>query len=107
MLWMHTADGWLRPELKQGATWNLIRALGGLAAPTFLLLTGLVMSMGWAMAGAVGRTPEQSARGQRSDIARGLQLVVLGYALRVQMWMLDAAGYRLAEAWAAAALLVA
>jgi hypothetical protein len=27
---------------------------------------------------------------------------VLGYALRVQMWMLDAAGYRLPEAWAAA-----
>jgi uncharacterized membrane protein len=101
MLWMHTADGWLRPELKQGPAWDAIRTVGGLAAPTFLLLAGLGLALGWSRAGAAP-TPGQVAAAQRAELARGLQLVVLGYALRVQMWMLDADGYRLVEGWAAA-----
>lgn len=101
MLWMHSADGWLRPELKQGPAWDLIRALGGLAAPTFLLLAGVGMTLGWSAAktrpgGRAVLLP------QDGEIARALQLVVLGYALRLQMWMLDGAGYRLAEGWASA-----
>jgi uncharacterized membrane protein len=105
MLLMHTADGWLRPELKRGAAWDTIRALGGIGAPTFLLLAGVSVALGWGAAAAQGRGEGVLAR--RSELARGLQLVVLGYALRVQMWMLDAAGYRLAEGWAAAIPLAA
>lgn len=101
MLWMHSADGWLRPELKQGAAWDLIRALGGLAAPTFLLLSGAGLALGWSAVRA-GPTAQAALPPQRVEIARALQLVVLGYALRLQMWMLDGAGYRLAEGWAAA-----
>jgi uncharacterized membrane protein len=107
MLWMHTADGWLRPELKQGASWDLIRALGGLAAPTFLLLSGLGLALGWRVITAAAAVPVHAAGAQRSEVARGLQLIVLGYALRLQMWMLDAAGYSLAEGWAAAVPLAA
>jgi uncharacterized membrane protein len=107
MLWMHTADGWLRPELKHGPAWDLIRALGGLAAPTFLLLSGVGLALGWSAVAAVPGAPDQAAAAQRSELARGLQLVVLGYALRLQMWMLDAAGYRLPEGWAAAVPLAA
>jgi uncharacterized membrane protein len=94
MLWMHTADGWLQPELKAGAAWNVIRALGGLAAPTFLLLAGLSLGLGW---GASER-PHSPAR-QRKEVARGLQILVLGYGLRLQMWMLDAGGVRHLNAW--------
>lgn len=102
MLWMHSADGWLRPELKHGAIWDIIRALGGLAAPTFLLLSGVSLGLGWGSSSVADGSPEQAASNQRAELARGLQLMVLGYALRVQMWMLDAAGYRLPEGWAAA-----
>ena len=41
MIWMHTADGWLLPSLRSGQIWALIRAIGGMAAPMFLLLAGL------------------------------------------------------------------
>jgi uncharacterized membrane protein len=94
MLWMHTADGWLLPGLKSGGTWNFIRGLGGLAAPSFLLLAGLSLGLGWGTRAGSGNP--------RSEIARGLSLVVLGYALRLQMWMLDAGGYERSEAWAGA-----
>lgn len=97
MLWMHSADGWLRPELKQGAAWNVIRSLGGLAAPTFLLLAGLSLGFGWMSA-----TQPLSASQRRGEIARGLQLVVLGYALRLYMWMLDGGGALRLTAWSAA-----
>lgn len=96
MLWMHSADGWLRPELKQGAAWGWVRSLGGLAAPTFLFLAGVSVSLAWGL-------PSSDLPGQRRvELARGLQLVVLGYALRLQMWMLDAGGVRHVGSWAAA-----
>ena len=97
MIWMHTADGWLLPELKQGAAWGAIRAVGGLAAPTFLLLSGLSLGIGW---GASAR-PYDSRR-RRAALARGLQIVVLGYALRLQMWMIDAGGIGHFYPWVAA-----
>jgi len=100
MLWMHTADGWLRPELKQGAAWDVVRAIGGLAAPTFLMLAGVSVALGWAFAASRSHAPTLVER--RLELARGLQLIVLGYALRLQMWMVDAAGFELPEAWAAA-----
>jgi uncharacterized membrane protein len=99
MIAMHSADGWLRPELKHGPGWDLIRSFGGLAAPAFLLLSGVSMALSW------GYAPNGRAKGapiERKSLARGLQLIVLGYALRLQMWMLDGAGYRQWEAWTAA-----
>ncbi len=97
MLWMHTADGWLRPALKQGSGWDFVRSLGGLAAPSFLLLAGLSMGLGWEGPARPGE--------QRAGVTRGLQLVVLGYGLRLQMWMLDAGGHRQLAAWCAALVL--
>lgn len=94
MLWLHTADGWLLPALKSGGAWNFIRGLGGLAAPSFLLLAGVSLGLSWGTRAAAGN--------QRAEIARGLALVVLGYGLRLQMWMLDAGGYARSEAWAGA-----
>ena len=113
MIWMHSADAWLRPALKVGLRWddpwNLVRSAGGLAAPTFLLLAGTSCGIGLWRAGAAGAAG--AAAGQpggrvaevaRDQLARGLQLVVLGYALRLQMWLIDAGGARLGMGWLAA-----
>jgi uncharacterized membrane protein len=97
MIWMHSADGWLRPELKHGAAWETIRALGGFAAPLFFFLAGLGVGLRWSDPAAA----EPPGRG-RQELARGLQLVVLGYGLRLQMWMVDAGGAAKLEAWIAA-----
>ena len=100
MIWMHTADAWLLPSLKHGRAWDVVRSLGGLAAPTFLLLVGLSLGLGWARA-----SQAQTWAASRRELARGLQLVVLGYALRVQMWMIDAGGFRAPGGLIGAALL--
>src|SRR5262249_50385059 len=65
--------------------------------PTFLLLAGLSLGLGW---GASDWPRNPAAR--RAELARGLQLVVLGYALRLYMWMLDAGGALHLDAWTAA-----
>lgn len=101
MIVMHTADGWLAASSKSGIGWDVIRLFGGMAAPLFLLLVGISLGAGWTAPGAHAR-----AR-LRLGIARGLQIVVLGYVLRVQMWMLDGAGYRSATAMLVAACLLA
>jgi uncharacterized membrane protein len=97
MIWMHTADGWLRPELKQGVAWEAIRAVGGLAAPLFFFLAGVGVGLNWR-----GRAETQRDHPYRGDVARGLGLMLLGYGLRLQMWMLDAGGLVNLWAWAAA-----
>jgi uncharacterized membrane protein len=113
MIWMHSADAWLRPVLKTGLRWddpwNLIRSAGGLAAPIFLLLAGTSCGIGlWRAAARTGASPGAVARDAaavsdeaREQVARGLQLVVLGYALRLQMWLVDAGGARLTSGWLA------
>jgi uncharacterized membrane protein len=103
MMWMHSADAWLLPALKSGPRWNdpwnLIRSLGGLAAPTFLLLAGTSCGIGlWR---AAQKAEGRLAATARVQVARGLQLVVLGYVLRLQMWLIDAGGLRLLAGWAA------
>jgi uncharacterized membrane protein len=100
MIWMHTADAWLVPALKRGAAWDVVRSLGGLAAPTFLLLVGLSLGLGWARA---SQTVTWAV--SRRDLARGLQLIVLGYGLRVQMWQIDAGGFSAPGGLVGAALL--
>jgi uncharacterized membrane protein len=97
MIWMHTADGWLRPELKQGIAWEAIRSVGGLAAPLFFFLAGVGVGLNWRR-----RAGTQHYHAYRGDVARGLGLMVLGYGLRLQMWMIDAGGLGNLCAWAAA-----
>jgi len=102
MIWMHTADGWLDRSLRAGDLWRAIVSFGGLAAPLFFVLSGVGLGMAWRgssdgeLAGRLGR-----------QMDRGLQLVVLGYALRLQMWMVDAGGFANVANWGMAALLLA
>jgi uncharacterized membrane protein len=88
MVPLHTSHGWVRPEARHGDIWNATQFFGGLAAPIFLTLAGVSLGLQWAIADARGRRPLAT-----KNIARGLQLVVLGYLMRLQMWVIDGAGY--------------
>lgn len=87
MILLHTADGWLRPGLKDGIGWQVIRTLGGQAAPLFLLLAGMGVGLTWA-AGAE-QPNEARVRARRMLWSRGLEIVLAGYALRLFMWWVD------------------
>ena len=88
MIQLHTSHGWLRTDLRSGATWSAAQFFGGLAAPIFLFLAGASLGLQWGRAEAAAR-PLHPAK----HIARGLQLVVMGYVLRLQMWVIDGGAY--------------
>jgi uncharacterized membrane protein len=88
MILLHAADGWLKPGLKDGLGWMVIRTLGGQAAPLFLLLTGVGIGIGWAAGGRDPGAAEQD-RARRTLWSRGLEIVLAGYALRLSMWWID------------------
>jgi uncharacterized membrane protein len=102
MLTLHTAHGWLSPAVRVGTAETLIRSVGGMAAPLFLWLSGVSLGLRWRVRAERGLDADV-----RGELARGLQLVVLGYLLRVQMWMVDGGGVLQAAAWQAAVPLVA
>lgn len=104
MIALHTNYGWLAPALRTGTAWNVIRSFGGLAAPLFLLLSGVSLALAWSRDGDAGAVAQRDT--WRREAARGVRVLLLGYALRVQMWMIDAAGYRDMRAWGIAACLL-
>lgn len=89
MLAWHTAEGWIEPALRDGTGWRVLRFLGGLGAPLFLLLAGVAVAL--QLGGADGRGVPR-AEAVRVLVARGLTLVLLAYALRLQSWILDSLG---------------
>lgn len=101
MIQLHTSHGWVQPEARNGGIWQAAQFWGGLAAPIFLTLAGVSLGLRFARAHARGQLP---AYGE--ELRRALQLVVLGYLLRLQMWFIDAGGYARVEAYAAQALLL-
>lgn len=86
VLW-HTGDGWLRKGLHAGEGFNFLRFVGGLAAPSFLLLAGT----GAALAARPAQDSGQAQQRGRAGMARGAEILVLGYGLRLQTWLVDAA----------------
>jgi uncharacterized membrane protein len=84
MVVWHTADGWLAPSVRVGQGWASLRFVGGLAAPSFLFLAGV----GVALAARPERREHLSALVAAS---RGLEILLLGYLLRFQTWLIDAA----------------
>ena len=94
MIVWHTADGWLLPAVRSGQGWSLLRFIGGLAAPSFLLLAGA--------GAALAVRPGEPHRSMAVELARGLEIMLLGYLLRFQTWLLDASAVReprLVRAW--------
>jgi uncharacterized membrane protein len=101
MIQLHTSHGWVRPELRTGSLWGSTQFWGGLAAPIFLMLAGVSFGVRMARAHSRGRLPDYGL-----ELRRALQLVVLGYLLRLQMWFIDAGGFARPEAYVAQALLL-
>jgi len=90
MIQLHTSHGWIRPELRQKGYWDAAQFFGGLAAPLFLFLAGAGLGLQWTAAGPVAEEPRGATA---RALARGAELIVLGYALRLQMWIIDGAAY--------------
>lgn len=86
VLW-HSGDAWLRPGLHAGEGFFFLRFVGGLAAPSFLMLAG----MGGALAAKPARDAADARKRGLANLGRGAEIVVLGYGLRLQTWLLDAA----------------
>jgi uncharacterized membrane protein len=102
MIQLHTSHGWVRPELRAGGLWQTTQFWGGLAAPIFVMLAGVSLGLRMARAHARGQLPHYGL-----ELRRALQLVVLGYLLRLQMWFIDAGGFARPDAYLAQALLLA
>lgn len=100
MLW-HSVDAWVPSSLRSSWQWAPLRLLGGMAAPLFIFLAGTAVAMKIAADGA--REPALPRRSSlRALVARGLGIVVLGYGLRLQMWLIDAGAIvspSMARAW--------
>ncbi len=102
MIQLHTSHGWVHPDARIGPVWRAAQFWGGIAAPIFLTLAGVSLGLRFGRAHARGQVP---AYGE--DLRRALQLVVLGYLLRLQMWFIDAGGFAQPEAYLAQGLLLA
>jgi uncharacterized membrane protein len=95
MLVLHSAHGWLRPDLlAQEPIGSLVRQLGGISAPTFLFVAGCTA----ALTVPGGRDWTRLA-------LRGAQLVWIGYALRLALWVVDGAALATASGRVAVLLL--
>jgi uncharacterized membrane protein len=101
MVPLHTSHGWLRLDARHGSVWTASQFFGGLAAPIFLTLAGVSLGLQWANSHARGRRPHSA-----KDLSRALQLVVLGYLLRLQMWLIDGGGYARPSMYLSQALLL-
>jgi uncharacterized membrane protein len=102
MILLHTADGWLKPGLKSGIGWQVIRTVGGQAAPLFLILAGVGVGLAWT---TWRGTAEERARQRRMQLARGLEIVLAGYALRLAMWWIDSGAIVKPEGYSSGILL--
>lgn len=99
ILW-HTTDSWLTDASRavnghETTAYSVLRLLGGTAAPLFLLLAGVAHGL---KASANARKGTAPLVAMREAAARGLELIVMGYLLRLQFFAVDAAGVRLPQA---------
>ena len=82
MIAWHTSDAWLAAVARSGGGYQTVRFFGGMAAPLFLILAGAGVGLAWCA------KPDRTA--SLAIARRGAQIIVLGYALRLQMWLIDA-----------------
>ena len=101
MIQLHTSHGWVQADARSGGLWQATQFWGGLAAPIFLTLAGVSLGLRFARAHARGQVPDYG-----DELRRALQLVVLGYLLRLQMWFIDAGGFARPDTYPAQALLL-
>lgn len=103
MIGFHAADGWIQYDLRVGPIWTIIRSVGGLAAPLFITLAGI--SLGLRTTSSIDRG-HNSWKLLKNHIAHGLQIISLGYMLRLQMWFIDGGIYKTIGGWTAGIILL-
>jgi hypothetical protein len=86
MIQWHIVEGWVRPELRASALFEILQYVGGLAAPLFIMLSGAVVALKFCGDRAKSRPV---ALRMKELVSRGLYVMSLGYALRLFMWMVD------------------
>lgn len=96
MIEWHTTDAWIVDSVRSSSAFEALRFIGGLAAPLFLLLAGV--SLGIKADGHV-RKNVPLVSSLRDMAARGFEVIVFGYALRVYMWAVDASGLFRPSSW--------
>jgi uncharacterized membrane protein len=102
MIQLHTSHGWLLPEARSGDYWEASQFFGGLAAPLFLFLAGAGLGLQWT-----APSSDEARNDLGRSLARGAELIVLGYVLRLQMWIIDGAAYARLQTYPSICLLVA
>ena len=84
MVGAHVTDAWTRPEDRQGTLYMYTVFVSGMAAPLFLFLAGLTLSMAAATrAASVGH-----AAAAATARLRGLQIFALAFLFRLQSQLL-------------------
>lgn len=84
MVMAHVTDAWTRDGDRQGGLYRQIVFINGLAAPLFLFLAGLTLSLAAAMRSAsIGH-----AGAARLALTRGAQVLALAFLFRLQSQLL-------------------
>jgi uncharacterized membrane protein len=81
MIGAHTVDAWTRVSARRGPVFRDVIMLGGLAAPLFLWLAGVVLVLSAAGTMRRGGTRKEAAA---AVCRRGLEIFVLAFLFRLQ-----------------------
>jgi uncharacterized membrane protein len=81
MIIAHVYDSWMDPALRTGAIWEVIRHTSGIPSRLFLFLVGVSSAAVFENQLAKGMS---TAEMRRRTLRRGLGMLVMAYAFRVQ-----------------------
>ena len=89
MIEAHTTDAWTRANAKQTVAFGFLVVLGGFAAPLFLWLAGVGVTL--AASRTAARTGSR-ARAMDAACRRGLEIFLLAFLFRLQAFVLSPGG---------------
>ena len=95
MVEVHTLDAWLAPGSGRGALHDVLRMIGGFAAPSFLFMAGLSQVLGDAALARRGVLPSER---RRKSLSRAVWLLGVAYAFRFAEYVLGGM-FRVAGGW--------
>jgi uncharacterized membrane protein len=89
MILAHAVDSWTRNADRDSVAFRNVTIVGGLAAPMFLWLSGLVLAL------AAARAAERDGRRRAGALAlvhRGLEIFILAFLFRLQAFLVSPGG---------------
>jgi len=90
MIQAHTFDAWTRPDDKTRELYGWLMVIGGMAAPAFLFMAGVAVSLAAAAHMRHGATAEEAARRVER---RGWQIFLFAFLFRLQSYVLGGFSY--------------